>query len=121
MPSIRNRLRFSVRTLAIFVAIVSIYLGAWEATKRYAVRQTPGVTRSKGSAWIDVPAGSVPPTLITVDSASPAPFVVSRYKYRFEYVGMQEQPKRYSVANGTVEYYFWFFGAEFKLPFESTW
>ena len=33
-----RRLRFSVRTLAILVTLVCAYFGAWEATKRWGVR-----------------------------------------------------------------------------------
>ena len=34
------RPRFSVRTLAIFVTLVCVYLGAWAATKKYRSQQT---------------------------------------------------------------------------------
>jgi hypothetical protein len=117
----RIRPRFSVRTLAIFVTLVCVYFGAWEVTKKYGVERTPGVTKTKHSAIISVSADSVPPETITVASESPAPFIVSRCLYHFEYVAKSQQAKQYSVVNGPVHYYVWLFGAQFKLPFESTW
>jgi len=115
------RLRFSLRTLTIAVTLICLYFGAWELTKRYGVKRPLGVTRTSHSAIINVAAGSVPPENITVSSDSPAPFIVSCCVYHFEYVAKFSQAKQYSVVNGPVHYYIWLFGAEFKLPLESTW
>src|SRR5690349_9246684 len=88
------RTRFSVRTLAIVVTLVCAYFGAWEATKEWGVPPPRGTWASNSFMKA------------IVYSNSPGPFIVRKY-----------------VVQGTerVEYYFWFFWPEFKLPFESAW
>jgi hypothetical protein len=119
--SFRFRPRFTVRTLTIFITLVCIYFGAWEATKRYGVIKNPDVSKSQGSARINILADTLPPKTITVDSSSPAPLIVSRSEYISEYFVKSHVDRQYSVVNGPVHYYLWLFGPTFKLPFESSW
>jgi hypothetical protein len=119
--SSRFRPRFTVRTLTIFVTLICAYFGAWEATKRYGVVKTPGVSKSQGSARINIPAGTMPPKKIIVASSSPAPFVISTSEYVAEYFTESRIDRQYSVVNGPVHYHLWLFGPTYRLPLESSW
>jgi hypothetical protein len=90
----RFRLRFSVRTLAIFITLVCAYFGAWEVTKTWGLpTEWPYRDPSTDTnVWI---------------ASSPVPFVV-RYELKFS----PHLPDR-------SHYYLWLFGPQVKLPFES--
>jgi hypothetical protein len=97
----RWRPRFSVRTLAIFISLVCAYLGAWEATKKWGVRDVEQLAIkdmivSKGSGW------SGKPYSITC----PAPFIVGltqQWTYEAPYWHRGIQVRRHFIwAFGTI-------------------
>ena len=63
----RWRPRFSLRTLVLFVTLVGVYFGAWEATKKFGV---PAV--SSFAEW----DGSEFPDLAPYNAHAPYPFYV---------------------------------------------
>jgi hypothetical protein len=85
----RFRPRFTLRTLAIVTTMVCAFFGAWEATKRYGVR--------------NMQLGSVS---ILGHADSPFPLIVRRCE------AIRETQLEYG-------YYLWLFGPKFRLPFES--
>ncbi len=93
----RLRPRFSVRTLAIFVTLVCVYFGAWEATKRYGPR-------------------SISDDVLVLEEP-PAPFIVRGYL--LEYQPMTSLSDIRILA--TRRYYIWLFGPTIKLPYEEEW
>lgn len=92
----RFRPRFSVRTLAIVVALICAYFGAWEATKKWGVR---GMTEE-----IDFGVGSSIPLVI----------------WRREQYNVYHYPLPPEIIL-TKRHYFWLFGPTYKLPYESKW
>lgn len=98
----RFNFRFSVRTLAIFLTLVCVYFGAWEATKKYGIPQTEPPFVSSGLK----PYGFAGKVTI-MHANSPIPFIVKQCEYDFYFV-----PHR--------SYYFWFFGAKTML-FQAEW
>ena len=104
--SSRFRPRFSVRTLAIFVTLVCMYFGAWEATKRYGVPKTP--LRLADLPYIDH-AEAPMPLIVFQDEFDSASLVRSDLGN----IGHLLIPRR--------RFYIWLFGPKIKLPFESTW
>jgi hypothetical protein len=112
----RLRLQISLRSLLLLVGLAAVYLGCWDATKRFGtdrdkVRgggQFGYEVKGPDGTWYVV-LGKPPP-----DKWSPAPFVV------FEDIGGTVQ----ILANGyremlTRRYYIWIFGIRFRLPYES--
>src|SRR5688572_5312529 len=91
-PMPRFRPRFSIRTLAIVVTLVCAYFGAWEATKRHGISDMGAD-----------PLGEV---------ESPMPFIVRQDEI------ISTDSVKYATPR---RYYFWFFGAKIKLPYETTW
>ena len=90
---------FSPRTLVLLVALIGLYFGSWELTKRFAIGQIVPETRKT----------VLPHQPLQFDS-SPAPFVVSRERY----YGL---PPKYGDYR---EYHFWLFDYTVKLPFERS-
>jgi hypothetical protein len=88
------RIQFSVRTLAIFVTLICVYFGAWEATKRYGVAP-PLQNREEYS-------------LTAADDFSPIPFIVRGEELDGGCILMRKRT-----------YYVWLLGPKLKLPFES--
>src|SRR5687768_8900598 len=100
----RFRPRFSLRTLAIFVALACAYFASWGPTKRYASNQTNTVLSGNGTVLLSWPNKGqvVPPgTRVTPswndaigkayrnewlvlyrDYTSPAPLILSRIEIR---------------------------------------
>jgi hypothetical protein len=89
----RIRLRFSLRTLAVFVTLVCAYFGVWEATKRYGLGR--GI-----ESW-------------GCDQSSPLPLVIANDEHYFCLNGGRPGIHR--------QYYIWLLGPQFKLPWESDW
>jgi hypothetical protein len=85
------RLRFSLRTLGISVAMTCVYLGAWDVTKKYGEKK-------------HVDAGFL-------DESSPAPFIIAKSEH--DIVGGKDRTR--------YRYYLWLFGPKIKLPVHSTW
>ena len=83
-----RRIRFSVRTLFIFVTLVCTYFGAWMATKKYGVPQFGTGT-------------------------SPMPFVVCQNTITVNFA-----PNGREILMGPRFYHVWLFGPTIKLPFE---
>ena len=98
MPLFRPR--FSLRTLVIVVILICLYLGAWEATKRYAV-----------------PLYGTPVNQVQYfgDASSPAPCIVAmKHKNpRIRHDG------NLMILDCKTCYYVWLLGPTIKLPFES--
>ncbi len=91
--------RFSVRTLAIVVTLVCVYLGAWEATKRY------GLTNERHEM-----------SPLPVREMSPLPLIIIQ-------TGWFEGPRTtlydpYGEWSHRRRFYLWLFGPKIKLPFE---
>ena len=113
---IRWRPTFSVRTLVIAVALLCVYFGAWEITKKYGVREpdqfiyvTTGRLFLEGDIQIHV-----------LEAGSPLPFVV--WQNEIELLHKQEHPDYASYRQPTRisrRYYLWMFGWTAQLPFES--
>jgi hypothetical protein len=91
MPS-SFRPRFSLRTLAIFIAIVGAYFGAWEATKRFGARVPTTSNR-----------------FFEKISDSPAPFLLREQTHFLDN----------SFSEPTTVYYLWLVGPKWKLPLDS--
>lgn len=85
----RFRPRFTVRSLAIFVTFVCVYLGAWEATKRYGL-----------------PNG--------MEATSPFPLIVVQTE--FVEIPRVRLADPYSDYLLTKQVYLWLFGPKIKLP-----
>jgi hypothetical protein len=103
----RVPVRFSLRAIFVFVALICGYVATWGPTQRAAEQRirTPTV-------W-----GTVDRTLQIVeegnkdgaeDARSPLPLLISQDEW-----GSGWRQKRL--------YYIWLFGPTVKLPFESTW
>src|SRR5687768_8991555 len=95
---------FSVRTLAIFVTLICVYFGSWEATKRKAARENLNLRLGEYTS--------------PDKYSSPIPFLVV------------ERDPGIAYRNGKViatwtrnwaGYHVWLFRLKVKLPFESTW
>jgi hypothetical protein len=102
----RIRLRFSIRTLGFLVTLVCVYLGIWEATKRYGLE-----TIDRGNRR-PYPPGQL---ILVSDNRSPAPLVIWRDEYGLD-VRMDSSM---SSSLCTRRFYIWLFGLKVKLPFES--
>jgi len=101
------RPRFSLRTLAIIVALVCAYFGAWEATKRYIASVRPNdFLRQYEHRYKPVGILSQEPT---VSLMAPAPLIIQCDTVPLEVGGCT-----------TRHYYIWLLGPVFTLPFEST-
>jgi hypothetical protein len=101
------RLKFSVRTLAIFVTLVCAYFGAWETTKRYAKKHYQQGIKDYGD---DDKA------LMIKQTTAPLPLLVVRKEVQYEFLPNATFKREYRVS-----YYLWLLGPKVKLPFESTW
>ena len=100
----RFRLRFSIRTLAIFVTLACVYFGTWELTKRHGVNRLEKSLSESGNGY--VPGGAY----------SPAPLIICTVEYDFKMLN------QVMIANGSIgrrRNYVWFFGRIMKLPGES--
>ena len=87
----RWRPKFSVRTLAILLTLVCVYLACW------------GPTKTRGRAQVEKVA-----KLWSADSSAIAPLIVAVEGTKFV-ARVQVRQRRY---------YFWFFGYVAKLPYE---
>ena len=99
----RWRPRFSLRTLVLFMTLVCVYFGAWEATKRYGVGPEPDFISSSLLSPL------------TWNESSPAPFIIGRDEGEYESSG-SPTISRWSWHR---RYYLWLFGPEIQWPFES--
>jgi hypothetical protein len=97
------RPRFSVRTLVIFVTLVCVYFGVWEATKRYGVPSTPKLIDSESE--------------MIVHAGSPMPLVVWQDETENGFISIN----RSVFVNPRRRFYLWLFGVRITLPFESAW
>ncbi len=102
----RFRPRYSVRTLAIFLTLVCVYFGAWEATKKYGVRKVSSdvISESEHVRFSKAPG----PSLVLVDVHRRSERIKTNDGYVIHFI-----PVRL--------YYVWLFGPKIKLPFESEW
>jgi hypothetical protein len=90
------RPRFSIRTLAIFVTLVCVYIAAWEATKRHGLER--GLSDDMG---------------LPARESSPVPFILIQD-------GWFEEPSdnlssAFHHLPQRKRIYLWFFGPRFKL------
>ena len=115
------RLRFSVRTLAIFVTLICLYFGLWPWVKdkalldvaEFAQRQTLAnyQTVVQGSTQND----TLPAVVLDFHEPSTViPFVISGRQWDFRV----RKTKPQAVYSGR-RYYVWFFGLKVRLPYES--
>ncbi len=98
------RPRFSVRSLAIVVTLICVYLGAWDATQKYGVETI--------QSQFSLPIGHC--TTLN-QNYSPAPLILARQECDWVVV-FGELPE---TQNRCWRYYVWLFGLKIKLPFES--
>lgn len=98
----RFRPRFSVRKLVIFVTLVCVYFGTWEATKRYGV---PDCSDSFLRYQQDAVHAA----------ATPIPLIVTQ-----DHCYLDDNNGDPTFRNPR-RYYVWIFGPKLKLPYESSW
>lgn len=100
----RLRVRFTVRTLAIFVTLICAYFGAWDATKRYGV-----VAAIEAHSFAAINVGEIPKPTSREGVSSPAPLLIRCEDYEYP---------NYCP----VRYYVWLFGViNVKLPWPFIW
>lgn len=114
------RLKFSVRTLAIFVTFVCAYFGAWEMTKRYASTNHKAYTVD-GRGNVSASDGRLPATVgqvtaIIKEVRIPAPFFIIQDEIVYDFSDRQAG----IVESGRTLYFFWLLGPKVKLPYQST-
>jgi hypothetical protein len=95
----RWRPRFSVRTLAIFVTLVCVFFGCWEATKEWGVRD---VLRFQHGGQVGNGKAVAPPVVASQQEL----MAVNRGEAGWVHVS-------------TCYYHFWFFGYVSRLPYEQ--
>ncbi len=122
----RVRVRFTVRTLAIFLTLFCAYFGAWETTKMAAreqlsnVQQEPVTLPTLPSTWLSVHGVSSPLPLLMCQELTAYTYVPD--PKRWHLLGHpKERPPYYLVVTRPRRYYVWIFGPKIKLPFESKW
>jgi tetratricopeptide (TPR) repeat protein len=91
----RRHFRFSVRTLAIVITLVCLYLGCWEITRRYGVRPNS----QSGFEFRQDQGGMVYAHPTAFVESSPMPFVICRRAF----------------AGDARRYLLWMFGHEYRL------
>src|SRR5687767_5496928 len=102
----RLRPRFSLRTLAIFIALVAAYFSAQEATKHWCLSRSekPGVQTN------------VPMPFVIADE-----FRSSGESHSGAITNILFLIGRHEPIEVRRQYSLWFFGLTMKLPFESKW
>ena len=94
------RPRFSVRTLAVFVTLICVYFGCWEATKRWGVTPTQQILAEYEQSGILLHASISPPM-----ENAPMPFVIRRVEF--------------GDFHASSRFYLWFFGLRIELPIRT--
>ena len=117
----RLRPRFSLRTLAIFVAVVCAYFGVWEVTKKYGVSQIVADAKTSNAV---VSCTSPVPCIIrleakaymTIPKAAPQQGTdeITITINKFGVIGSEEPDVFASRC-----YYVWLFGQSYKLPYQT--
>ena len=102
-----RRFRFSIRTLAIMVAIFCAYLACWGPTKRFAAN----IDRPSEESMLTFASGRNRQQPLTIFADAPLPLVL-----RLHELVPLEKPRRTRLIK---RYYFWFFGPKIKLPIET--
>jgi hypothetical protein len=103
MSGMRFRPQFSVRALAIVMALVCAYFGALAPTARHA-ESLPGSGYLLDGDEVEI-----------LGAVAVAPFLVRTNE---EWMIPPGNKGNILFAH---RYYFWMFGLEVRLPFESTW
>lgn len=101
-----KRPRFSLRTLAIVVALICVYIAALEATKKFGLPEIPK------SGTLNLGDGTT-----IYNAESPLPLIVSC-----------DESRRLLPSSGHEvwfsrqrHYYLWLFGPEIELPLVPRW
>ena len=90
------RPRFSLRAVIITVTLICAYFAAWDATKKY------GIEYPKFETGPVDPNGFQTVTMHSVGEDAPMPFLI-----------------RLKADGDPSEFFVWFFGLKFKLPFTT--
>jgi len=98
-----SRWKFSIRTLALLVALLCGYLACWGPTTKWGIEDVSNhADRTEPVAW-----GYMAPSVYR-DASVAAPLVVGATGLATKWDGTYRR-----------RYYFWFFGYVVKLPYEQ--
>ena len=126
---IRRRFRFSVRTLALLVSVIALFLGAWSLTEHIGtsdvLSHVDNLCCSRGSVrvacdpWVDDSYDDVdfatlhPNWHYLGEASSPFPFIVTYRESR----GVTRRNRNRYFCDAYTRHYLWCFGVKWPLDY----